>query len=186
MYPRWHILSGAILALLVWIAAPDLNFLYILLLFFSSFLMDVDHYFCSVAKTRKLGLFNAFNYNEKLVEEEKRKHKQGLKERSDFHLFHTIEAHILIGLLSLFWVGFFYVLLGMIFHSLLDLYCLLFLEKRLYVREYFFVFWISRRLKKTDKSFGKQDKSRNPQQEHRQGKNKRQQQDNRRSQINSA
>lgn len=174
MYPRWHILSGAILALLVWIAAPNLNFVYIILLFLSSFLMDVDHYFCSVIKTKKLGIFNAFHYHEKLVEEEKRKHEQGLKEKSDFHLFHTIEAHVLIGLLSLFWMGFFYIFLGMVFHSLLDLYCLFFLEKRLYVREFFFISWLSRQLKKTNKALGKQEKSRNPEQKSGQRKKQRQ------------
>ncbi len=154
MLPRWHILFGAVFTFLFFIAAPQTKLFYLILVFFSSFLIDFDHYLCSVFKTKKLGLFHSFEYHKKLRKEEERKKHLGLKEKSDFYIFHTIEFHILIGLLSFFWIGFFYIFLGMVFHSLLDLYSLIY-EKDLFFREYFFMNWLWRRLKKTNKSLPK-------------------------------
>ena len=153
MYPRWHILFGGMFALFIWIVAPQINPFFILLIFFSSILIDLDHYLCSVFKTKKLSLFHSFEYHRKLIKEEKKKKNLGLREKSDFHIFHTIEFHILIGLLGFLWIGFFYLFLGMIFHSLLDIYSMLY-EKTLFQREYFFINWLRRKLSKTNKSLG--------------------------------
>jgi len=50
-------------------------------------------------------------------------------------IFHTIEFHIFVGLLSFIWHGFFFILIGMIFHSVCDLISLIY-ERRLRVREF--------------------------------------------------
>jgi len=147
MLPRWHIIFGAIFSALIWIVSPKINPIFILLIFFSSFLIDFDHYLSSVLKSNRLSLFHAFEYHRKLQKEERRKKRLGLREKGDFHLFHTIEFHILMGLLSFVWIGFFYIFLGMIFHSLLDLYSLIY-EKDLYQREYFLVNWLRKKISK--------------------------------------
>lgn len=166
MFPRWHIFFGILFTFLIWIAAPHINFVFLLLILFSSILIDFDHYLCSVFKTKRLGFFHALRYNNKIREEEQFKKAKGIKEKSDFHIFHTIEFHILIGLLSFLWTGFFYIFLGMVFHSLLDLYSM-FYDKSVYFREYFFINWLHKKLKKTNKSLSNQKKSSNPQQKNR-------------------
>jgi hypothetical protein len=77
---------------------------------------------------------------------ERAEKEKGVRKKGDFHPFHTIEFHALVGLLSLLWVGFFYIFLGMMFHSLLDVIYLVY-AGRTYRREFFFVRWIYRKLK---------------------------------------
>ena len=148
MLPKWHILFGFFFTVLIWIASPNINLLFLLLLFLSTFLIDFDHYLCAVVKCKNLSLAKAHSYNLRIIEEQLKKKKSGIYERGDFHFFHTIEAHIIIGLLGVFWDGFFYVLLGMIFHSLLDLYTLL-VKKDMHIREYFFFRWLWKKIKRS-------------------------------------
>lgn len=145
MFPRWHILFGGMFALLIWAIVPGINPIFPLLIFLSSFLIDFDHYMCSVFKTKKFGLFHSFNYYRELMKEELKKKAAGFKEKSDFYIFHTIEFHVLIGLLGFFWIGFFYVFIGMVFHSLLDIYSII-LEDNLFQREFFLLNWIYKKL----------------------------------------
>lgn len=147
MLPRWHILFGAIFTLLIFIASPKINFIYVIMLFLSTFLIDFDHYMCSVLKTKKLGIFHSFEYHKEISRREKRDHAKGIRERGDFHIFHTLEFHLLIGLLGFAWIGFFYIFLGMIFHSFLDIYSLLY-DKMMYRREFFLTAWLYRKFTK--------------------------------------
>lgn len=146
MLPRWHILFSAIFSILVYLSAPQINLFYVALLFLSSFLIDFDHYLCSVFKTKKIGIFHSFAYHKEMQRKERIERDKGIKERGDFHLFHTVEFNILVGLLGFVWIGFFYVFLGMIFHSLLDTYSLLY-EKLMYRREFFLTAWLYRKIK---------------------------------------
>lgn len=138
MLPRWHIILGMIFTVLVWVVIPTISPAYLALIFLSSFLIDFDHYVASVLKTKKYSLRHSFRYHEKMEKELKKKIKKGIKEKGDFHLFHTIEFHALIGILGVFITPFFYVFIGMFFHSLLDLIFLI--HKRVFhTREYFFI-----------------------------------------------
>ncbi|SRR3990167_1165836 len=141
MLPRWHILFGAIFSLLIWIVSPQINFGYLLLIFLSSFLIDFDHYLCSALKTKKIGLFHSFDYHKEMAITQRKERDKGIIRKGDFHIFHTIEFHILVGLLGFAWIGFFYVFIGMIFHTLLDLYSLLY-DKYMYRREFFLTAWL--------------------------------------------
>lgn len=145
MLPRWHILFGGIVAILIWIAAPNVSLLYLLLFFLASFLIDFDHYICAIINTKNYSLSGAFKYHKKMNFLDLQRRKRGIKEKGDFHLFHTIEFHILIGILGLYWLGFFYIFLGMMFHSLIDLYSLIYATE-MYRREFFFVSWIYRKV----------------------------------------
>jgi hypothetical protein len=146
MLPRWHIILGAIFTALVWLAIPNIQIIYLILIFLSSFLIDFDHYLVAVRESKKLGIKNSLNvYKKKSIQEEK-EIKKGIRKKGDFHLFHTVEFHIFIGLLSYFWIGFYYIFIGMVFHSLLDLFYLIF-SGRLHRREYFLFNWAIKRSK---------------------------------------
>jgi len=144
MLPRWHILLGALFSLILFIFLPNISPVFIILFFLSSFLIDFDHYATSVLKSKKfLNLWDSFGYHKmKYIEQQKEK-KKGIKKKGDFHLFHTLEFHVLIGLLGLIWLGFFYIFLGMVFHSLLDLFSLTYAGV-IYRREFFLFNWFKK------------------------------------------
>ena len=103
----WHLIFGTAFATILHFLVPDLKPLYFVLVFLSIILIDIDHFFHLKHKKRYM------------------------------HFFHTIESHIIIGLLGFLWTGFFYIFIGMIFHSFLDLIWML-KKDRFYEREYFF------------------------------------------------
>jgi len=144
MLPRWHIVLGGVFTGLIYLSAPQINPIYLALVFFSSFLIDIDHYVVSVIRTRKLRLKHSFKYHEEAAKQEIKDFKRGIRKRGDFHLFHTIEFHILIGILAMFFTLFFYILIGMIFHSLSDIFYLLYTGK-MHRREFFFFSWLRKK-----------------------------------------
>lgn len=145
MFPRWHILLGIIFTAVIYITVPGIKPIYLILLFGSSFLIDIDHYICTVKNTKKLSLKNAFNHCKKLCANQKKEMSSGIRRKfPEFHFFHTIEFHILVGLASFFWTGFFYIFIGMIFHSLLDILSMIY-EGTFHSREFFFLNWLRKK-----------------------------------------
>jgi hypothetical protein len=147
MLPRWHILLGFVFALMIFIVSPNINPIYLALVFFSSFLIDFDHYLCSLFKTKKLGLFHSFAYHREMNKQAIKDRADGKREKGDFHIFHTVEFHLLVGLLGFYWIGFFYIFIGMVFHSLLDIVSILY-DDFMYAREFFLVAWLYKKLKR--------------------------------------
>jgi hypothetical protein len=145
MLPRWHIFLGAVFTLIIWIVAPEIPLLYLALVFLSSFLIDFDHYVSSGLNCGRWRLTNSFEYYRELEKIELREKKKGIKRRGDFHLFHTVEFHVLVGLLSLVWIGFFYIFIGMFIHSMLDLIDMA-NRGRIYRREFFFFNWVREKM----------------------------------------
>ena len=121
MLPKWHALLGFLFSYIIyWFTS--ITILEASLIFFAAVFIDFDHYMWYVFKKKDLKLKNAYKYlkyHEKLTQK--------------LMLFHTIEFHILIGLLGLIWSEFYYILIGMVFHSTSDLISLIY-EKRLKVR----------------------------------------------------
>lgn len=144
MLPRWHILYGLLFTFLLAAVAPGVHPTYLLMVFLASVFIDFDHYLACVHKTSKIGLFHSFEYHRKTGEQMRAQEKKGLKPKSDFHLFHTLEFHTVIGLLGMVWVGFFYLFMGMVFHSLLDIIDGV-QRRTLHRREYFFFKWLGKR-----------------------------------------
>jgi hypothetical protein len=142
MLPKWHILFGAIFTGILYFISPEINPLYLALVFLASFLIDVDHYIQGVRKTGTWNLKRVFDYHIEENKKAERDLKKGIRKKADFHFFHTLEFHILIGLLSFVWVGFFYIFIGLVFHSLFDLYDGL-KKGWLYRREFFFFNWLT-------------------------------------------
>jgi hypothetical protein len=146
MLPRWHILFGAIFAGIVWLMVPQIGLLNIGLIFFSFIFIDFDHYAASIINSRKMiGLRESFEYHRKQEIASQIERKKGIRKKSDFHLFHTVEFHILIGIIGIFWNPAFYIFIGMIFHSLLDLISLIYGDNT-YAREYFLFNWIRKKV----------------------------------------
>ncbi len=141
MLPRWHILYGALFTLILWVAAPNIGWINLLLVFLASFLIDFDHYMAGARKIGTLNLSKVLNYHTLMMRVEKQEQGKGIYRKGDFHIFHTIEFHLLIALLGIFFEPFFYIFIGMVFHSLLDVYSLL-TAGRMYRREYFFFNWL--------------------------------------------
>lgn len=142
MLPRWHIFLGAIFSILIWFFSPQISLFYIALVFFASFLIDFDHYLASVVSSKKiLTLKESFQYHEKLLKQEEKDISKGIKRKSDFHVFHTLEFHALVGIVGIFLVPFLYIFIGMLFHSMLDFVWMLY-KGRLHRREFFFFNWI--------------------------------------------
>ncbi|MEK6892757.1 MAG: hypothetical protein AABX07_01000 [Nanoarchaeota archaeon] len=166
MLPKWHIFYGALFTLFLWIIAPTIKIIDLALIFLASFLIDIDHYLCAVFDTKKMSLKNALNYYEEIKIRTTEERRKGIRKKGNFHLFHTIEFHVLIAMLGIFWLPFLYVFIGMVFHSLLDLF---YMSKRdyLYHREFFFVNWLmniyaNKKSQKAYKSLSQQNKSRSP------------------------
>ena len=145
MLPRWHIILGAIFTIILWIAVPGISFFYLILDFFASFLIDVDHYVASIINSgRIISLKDSFEYHRIKEIQQQKEISRGIRKKSDFHLFHTLEFHLLVGLLGIFWIGFFYIFIGMVFHSLIDIYDGL-RKGWLHRREFFFFNWLAKR-----------------------------------------
>lgn len=140
MLPRWHIFLGALFTLLVWILSPEINKLYLVIIFLSSFLLDIDHYLVAVRKNNHFSLFKALHYFKLEQVKELREKSKGIKRRGHFFFLHTIEFHLLIGILGLFYTPLFFAFIGMLFHSFLDIADML-EGDRLYRREFSFFSW---------------------------------------------
>ncbi len=145
MLPRWHILLGAIFTLIFWLVAPETSKIYLAFLFLSSFLIDFDHYVCAVHKGRSASLNKAVDYHKEDQKIAEGEYKKGIRRKGDFHLFHTVEFHLFVGILGLFWNIFFYIFIGMVFHSLIDVYDMAKGDK-LYRREFFFFNWLREKI----------------------------------------
>lgn len=141
MLPRWHILFGALFTFIIWLYAPETIYLYLGLIFIASFMIDLDHYICGAMKKGTLHLGEIFQYHKDQGIKQHKEREKGIRRRGDFHFFHTIEFHVLIALLGIFFLPFFYIFIGMAFHSLLDLFWLM-RHDFLYRREYFFFNWL--------------------------------------------
>jgi hypothetical protein len=144
MLPRWHIAFGAVFTFIIWVIFPNTNPSYLALVFLSSFLIDLDHYLQAFFHTKHLSLFEAFEYYKILEKRELENYKKGIRKKGDFHVFHTIEFHLLIAILGTYFTIFSYIFLGMFFHSILD-FADMAKRNRLYTREYFFFNWLRKK-----------------------------------------
>jgi len=121
MLPKYHIVIGAI-ASLISFSIFQLTLFQLAIIFFSSFLIDFDHYLLYLFKTKDFSLKKARKYFFKrrrewiaLSIEERKKYKRPI------FIFHGMECWLLLAALatyihSLFW----FVLIGIAIHILLD------------------------------------------------------------------
>lgn len=122
MLPKYHILLGFILSLLLFLIFPSINWIGAVIIFLSSFLIDVDHYIHYVFKKRDLNLGKAYNWyifrQKKLLSLSR---NQRNKIPGHFLFLHGIEPLLILLLLGIFLSKYFlYILIGFAFHLLLD------------------------------------------------------------------
>lgn len=130
MYPKQHIILGGIFSLVLFFLFPSIGITEALLVFLSSVFIDVDHYFAYAVKKKDLSLKKSYRWFLYLVE---KNNKLSPKERKKCHyplcVFHNIETLIVVTILGFFVSKyFFFIILGMIFHLILD-YIEIFKEK---------------------------------------------------------
>ena len=132
MFPKVHILIGAIISILLYIIFP-ITSVQTLTIFLASFLIDIDHYLFYIFIKRDISLKRAINYFYshrvkwlKLSKEEKRKFK-----RFTF-IFHNIEFWLILLILAQFYTIFYFILLGFAIHISLDYIEIIYMKEAFY------------------------------------------------------
>lgn len=156
MLPKTHIILGGIFSILVWIIHPTIPWFNIVLIFLSSFLIDFDHYMYYVFKKKDINPFKSTswfmkNHKNGVIKKFEKKNSKN-KVKAYFCAFHTVELLLLIFIFALFIKPFLFILLGMLFHSLLDVIDLT-IRKDIHLREFSTIAYIIRRNKKEWKYF---------------------------------
>ena len=130
MLPKTHLILGIIITLLIKLIFPQISWWYIPVIILANVLIDFDHFMVAVIRNKgDCSLKKAYEY-----------HDGPTKYKYDFHLFHTIEFHLLIFISSVLNPIFFYIFLGMLIHSICD-FIPLACTHRINEREYFFIKW---------------------------------------------
>jgi len=119
MLPKYHILIGFLVSLII-VFTFNIPWIGGLIIFLSSFLIDVDHYLYYVFKERDISLKNAYNYFLK-IRDKVNKNKKNYKPL--FIIFHGVETLIILLIfisLNFFRDFFSWILIGFIIHLSLD------------------------------------------------------------------
>jgi hypothetical protein len=124
MLPKWHLLFGAIFSLILYLLF-SITIFQASLIFLSSVLIDFDHYLWAIKRKKYFSLKEVYLWNKNLP----KKHKPIM------HIFHSIEFIVFIAILSFYFDFFLFILIGIVFHSLLDIIELIY-EKRINCREF--------------------------------------------------
>lgn len=132
MLPKYHIIIGGILSILVY-NFFDVSQLEVLIIFLSSFLIDIDHYLIYGIMKNDWILKNAkkyfFNFRNKWIQnsiEERKKYKRHI------FVFHGIEFWLLLGLISFYFPITVFILYGFAIHIILDYIDYFYLKEPLY------------------------------------------------------
>ena len=122
MLPRWHFLWGLIFAVIFKILVPQTDYVYLFLIWFASVFIDFDHFLTAGIQTQRWSLRHALRHN---YEERQKaitlKRERGVCEKGNLHIFHTVECHLIVGLLGIAFAPIFFIFIGMVFHSILDI-----------------------------------------------------------------
>ena len=123
MLPKYHILLGFIFSLILYLIFPFIGFLGFFIIFFSSFLIDVDHYLYYIFKKKDFNLKKAYKY----FFEKRKKIISSTKFVNDvpnpaMYFFHGIEILLVLFILGIFISkNFLFIFIGFSFHLFLDI-----------------------------------------------------------------
>ena len=122
MLPKIHIIIGAGLSIILYLIFPQINLLAALIIFLSSVLIDVDHYFWYIWKTKDWSLRRAHKW---FIKKQKVLSAISLSKRGeyifDILIFHGVECGAILFLLIFVNKLFLFVLIGFFIHIILDL-----------------------------------------------------------------
>ena len=147
MLPKYHIIIGFISSLIIYLIF-SITILQAVIIFFSSFLIDFDHYLLYIYKKKDFSLKKAVNY----FKEKRRKGiARNLDERKKYKkaifIFHGIEFWLLLIILSFYINLIWFVLLGIAIHIFLDYIDLINNKDSLYSKFSQFYFYYSNKKK---------------------------------------
>jgi len=102
MLPKYHIILGFLFSLILFFISPSINILEASIIFFSSFLIDVDAYLIYIFAKKDFSLVNAIKY----LSKKRRKainlsKKQKAKISSGIRVLHGIEVLLIILVLGI-------------------------------------------------------------------------------------
>ena len=123
MHPKIHFLIGIIFITFLYFIFPELTFVSLLLILFSSVLIDGDHYIYYLIKKRDFNLFKCYNWYRvhfhktiKIPMSERKKIYTG------FYMFHGLEILAVLFLLGNYVAPFFiFIFIGFSIHLFLDI-----------------------------------------------------------------
>ena len=123
MLPKYHILFGFILSLILFLTFPSINLIEAGVIFLSSFLIDFDHYVYYVLSKKSISLRKAVNY---FLIKRKKLSNMNIKKRNKFYsgfcFLHGIESLIILFIAGIFLSKYFLLIfIGFNFHLFLDI-----------------------------------------------------------------
>jgi hypothetical protein len=128
MYPKYHILYGAIFSIIL---IPLFGFWNSLVVFLASFLIDVDHYTRYVYEKRDFSISRSIKYY----------YNKSIKRKHEVYLLHTVEFWLLLLILGYYYSIFIFILFGVLFHMACDFIDMV--HKKYYdVRVYSIIIWM--------------------------------------------
>ncbi len=120
MLPKIHIIVGFIFSALVYFIY-HITLLEASLIFLASFLIDTDHYLAYVFIEKDLNPIKSVKYfYKKMYKELKLSPKERKKYKKYYFIFHGVECWILLSILSFFYKPLIFILIGVLFHLILD------------------------------------------------------------------
>ncbi|MEK6913698.1 MAG: hypothetical protein AABW47_03450 [Nanoarchaeota archaeon] len=122
MRPNVHILFGIFFAFLIYFIFPQISLIGLLIVFFSSVLIDVDHYFYYFIRTKNLNLTKCYGWYDAHLRKILSLPMSGRKKvYTGFYIFHGIEPLIVLFFLGISVSQFFmFTLTGFLLHWIID------------------------------------------------------------------
>lgn len=142
MQYKHHTLFGLVFAFVIWILFPQVNFLSALIIFFSSVLIDIDHFLFYVFKEKdtSLSLRKAVDWFL----------KQTKSPKPFSTIFHSVEFLLILAILSFYSKIVFFIFLGFVFHLITDI-VFLYIKGDIHLRRFsFLLYFMTRKEPKND------------------------------------
>lgn len=122
MLPKYHIILGFIFSLTLYFLIPEITLLPALIIWISSFMIDIDHYIYTAIKRKTINPWKVYRWHLKVFYyfEKHKKHKN--EYYSAVFFLHGIEILIILFFLGIYFSEvFLFILIGFVFHLFLDL-----------------------------------------------------------------
>jgi len=139
-----HVVTGLIISIILYHVFGN----YVIILFASSFLFDIDHYIEYIIRKKDFSLIKAYR-EAKELDRKSRLYKK-LLVTDILHIFHTAEFFLIIAVLSFFNKIFLMMLIGLLTHEALDLLQMAY-YKAFKFRAHSLILWIIRHKGEKDK-----------------------------------
>ncbi len=148
MLPKTHAILGLIFSIIIYFMF-QINLFQAFLIFFASVFIDFDHYLWYVCRKKGLNPFISVRY----FKEKKRKYlslnpEERNKYKKPLLIFHGIEFILILFILSFFNGFFIFIIIGIIFHLILDYIELIHLKEPLYIKSSQILVFIKNQKKK--------------------------------------